>query len=125
MAAANNPGVWFEVPARDLEGAKSFYEQVLQVELDRQESDGIRMAWFPMSDDVYGAAGALATGDACQPSAAGTVVYLSTPDLDAALERARDHGGTVLLERTSIGEHGFIGMMLDCEGNRVGLHSMT
>ena len=34
-----------------------------------------------------------------------------------------DAGGTVLLEKTNIGPHGFCAQFLDSEGNRVGLHS--
>jgi predicted enzyme related to lactoylglutathione lyase len=35
------------------------------------------------------------------------------------------HGGTVLNPSHAIGTHGFRAIILDSEGNRVALHSMT
>ena len=125
MAAQDNPVVWFEIPVTDLERAKAFYEHVLDLELRLREGDGIRMAWFPMSDDAYGAAGTLAEGRQYTPATTGTMIYLSTADIDAAFERVVEKGGGVVLERMSIGEYGFIGLFRDSEGNCVGLHSMS
>jgi predicted enzyme related to lactoylglutathione lyase len=49
-------------------------------------------------------------------------IYLAVEDLDAVLARAKPAGGEVVLPRTPIGEHGFIGAVRDSEGNTVGLH---
>ncbi len=45
--------------------------------------------------------------------------------MDAILARVAGAGGAVVLPRTSIGQHGFIALIKDTEGNRVGLHSGT
>ncbi len=50
-------------------------------------------------------------------------MYFTAPDIEATLARAREKGGEVLLEKTSIGQEGFIAYMCDTEGNRVALHS--
>jgi len=44
-------------------------------------------------------------------------------DLQVALDRVEGAGGKVLQARESIGEFGNIAMILDTEGNRIGLHS--
>jgi predicted enzyme related to lactoylglutathione lyase len=60
------------------------------------------------------------------PGAGGTIVYLNVEgDLDGVLQRAPAHGGEVIKPRLSIGQHGFIGIIKDTEGNVVGLHSMV
>jgi predicted enzyme related to lactoylglutathione lyase len=38
-------------------------------------------------------------------------------------ERAAAHGGQVLKGKSSIGEYGFIALVVDTEGNMIGLHS--
>ncbi len=44
-------------------------------------------------------------------------------DLARILKKVEKAGGKVLLEKTSIGEFGFIGRFLDTEGNQVALHN--
>ena len=72
-------------------------------------------------------AAVIATGAMAQmvPQDNGTLVYLFTgDDLAPVLARVPAAGGTVAMPRTSIGEHGFIALFIDSEGNRVGLHSL-
>ena len=123
MGARANPVGWFEIPVEDMARAKAFYERVFGLSLEEHRMGPNLMAWFPMETDVTGAAGALVEGGGYEPSDRGVLVYFTAPDLEAALARARDGGGRVITERTGIGEHGFIGIILDSEGNRIGLHS--
>ena len=46
---------------------------------------------------------------------------------DCAVDAARAvaHGGILIKEKTSIGEHGFIALVQDTEGNMIGFHSMV
>jgi predicted enzyme related to lactoylglutathione lyase len=81
------------------------------------------MAWFPMQQDATGATGSLVQGESYEPSQTGVLIYFSTPDIDAALGRATDVGGEMLVPKTSIGEYGFVAYLKDSEGNRIGLHS--
>jgi len=59
-------------------------------------------------------------------TADGSLIYLNVDGrLDACVARVAKAGGAIVLPRTGIGEHGFIAMVRDPEGNVVGLHSMT
>lgn len=114
---------WFEIPVRDLERAKAFYEYVLGVGLSLNETGPLKMAWFPMEQGLPGSTGALVQAEGYEPSSAGTIVYFTVADLDAALERANTKGGKTLTPKMSVGEYGFVAHFLDSEGNLVALHS--
>jgi hypothetical protein len=120
-----NPVNWFEIPVNDMPRAVRFYEAVLGVKLDINEMASFTMAWFPMHQDVPGSTGTLIKGDSYTPSHAGTMVYFSVDDIDAALKRVAAGGGKILNAKTSIGEYGFVGHFEDTEGNRVALHSRS
>ena len=89
--------------------------------------DQLDMAWFPYNMEAYGSAGSLVyMPEFYKPSADGTVVYLTanSGDLATELSRVEAAGGKVLMEKKQISEeHGFMGLFLDSEGNRVALHS--
>ncbi len=120
-----NPVNWFEIPAADIDRAKTFYEALLGQELRRQDVGGFPMVWFPFVPDAGGATGALIQQESYVPSYDGSMVYLSVDDVATALDRARAAGGKVITEKMSIGEYGFVGHFEDSEGNRVGLHSIV
>lgn len=116
---------WFEIPAKDFNRAKSFYEEVLDAKLDTQtmEDMGMTMAFFP-ADWENGIGGGIAFGPGYEPSDKGAVVYLNGgDDLSDPLSRVAQAGGTVVLPKTSIGDHGFMAQFIDSEGNRVAFHS--
>jgi predicted enzyme related to lactoylglutathione lyase len=116
---------WFELHVSDFKRAKRFYETVLQSPLQEFEMENSQMAMFPY-DNANGVGGCISKTKEGTPGQGGTLVYLNVEgDLDGVLERTSSAGGSVIKPRTSIGEHGFIGMVKDTEGNRVGLHSMT
>lgn len=111
---------WFELPVLDLPRAQRFYEALLGAPLRAEVFAGLDMAIFPYQGGV---GGALVHGERFRPSPDGAVVYLDVGDaLDACLGRVGAAGGKVVMPRTDIGEPGFIAMILDPEGNRVGLH---
>lgn len=124
MSMPLNQVVWFEIPVADMQRAKLFYETVLTLQLDEHRVGMLQMAWFPMNETAMGATGSLVKGDGYEPSPEGALIYFAAPDLDAAIERARQCGGTVIIGRTDIGEHGFIALIRDTEGNRIGLHCL-
>ena len=115
---------WFEIPVNDFDKAVKFYEQMMKASLQREQMDGIDMAIFPYDEGAV--SGSLVKAGFLQPSAHGTLVYLNTEGfIDDAIERAVGQGGEVLMAKTAIGENGYIAHIRDCEGNRVGLHSMS
>jgi predicted enzyme related to lactoylglutathione lyase len=125
MDMIHNPVSWFEIPVIDMDRAVSFYEHVLQITMVEQPKGEYEMAWFPMKEGAYGAAGTLVMGEGRAPSPNGVLIYFSVPDVDVALLRVADRDCRILQKKTSIGEYGFISIVIDTEGNRIGLHSRS
>ncbi|PWW81488.1 MULTISPECIES: VOC family protein [Prosthecochloris] len=125
MAVNYNQVGWFEIPVLDMKRAMDFYEYVFGVVLDEQEMGELKMSWFPMKEDEAGAPGSLVKGAGYVPSDKGTLIYFTSPDIDDTCRKTVEKGGHVLQEKSSIGEYGFVAMVLDTEGNAIGLHSRT
>ena len=122
---AYNPVGWFEIPAVDLAVSQKFYENVLKTEFDIVEMPPYTMAMFACDHALPGCGGALVVGPETLPSTSGTTIYFQSEDCATVIDRVAAAGGTVLMEKTSIGEYGFIGMFLDPAGNKLGVHSMA
>jgi predicted enzyme related to lactoylglutathione lyase len=120
----SNPVIWFEIYVQDVARAKAFYETVLQLRLERLNGPGPEMWSFPMAMDTVGAGGALVKMEGVPSGPGGTLVYFSCADCAVEAARAAANGGRVQREKFSIGEYGFIALVLDTEGNMVGLHSL-
>jgi predicted enzyme related to lactoylglutathione lyase len=52
------------------------------------------------------------------------IVYFACEDCAVEAKRVVPAGGRIHRDKLSIGEHGFIALALDTEGNMFGLHSM-
>jgi predicted enzyme related to lactoylglutathione lyase len=116
---------WFELYVDDFNRAKKFYETTLKTTLQESQMEGCQMGVFPC-DHINGVGGSITKMGGMTLGAGGTIVYLNVEgDLDGVLQRASANGGAVIKPRLAIGEHGFIGMIKDTEGNVVGLHSMV
>ena len=118
--AAKNSLNWFEIPATNLDRAARFYEQTLGVQLRREDFGPDKIAIFPASEG--GVAGSLVAGPNRRPSPEGSLIFLGAADVAAALARATHAGGTSVSGIIDIGEMGSFAIVLDTEGNRVGLH---
>jgi predicted enzyme related to lactoylglutathione lyase len=117
-----NPINWFEIPALDLDRATRFWESVLSATLKRERFGEQDLAIFERSEEG-GVSGALVRGEQRRSSGQGTVVYLNAaPSLDACLARVASAGGKVVVPKTDIGPAGFFALVVDTEGNTVGLH---
>lgn len=123
MAQRYNPVNWFEIPVKDMERAKRFYETVFGVECAMNEIGSLKMAMFPMVQGAPNTTGALVMGEGYEPSSAGSVVYFYVDDIESTLATVNANGGKTLMPKSSIGEFGHICHFEDCEGNRVALHS--
>lgn len=124
VAVQTNPVNWFEIPVKDIEKSRKFYSAVFGYNLEVHEMEPFTMAFFPMADKTYGAAGTLVKGESYVPSHSGTVIYFSVEDIEETLRKINANGGKTLLPKKSIGEYGFIAHFEDTEGNRLALHSM-
>lgn len=120
-----NPVGWFEIPVTDMARASQFYASVFDFEMSPGQVNEYDMTFFPMQSDLPGAAGALIAGYPYTPSNTGTVVYFPVIDIEATLAKIEQHGGKTILQKKSIGPHGFIAWFSDTEGNTVALHSRT
>lgn len=114
---------WFEIPVKNFDRAKSFYESILGTEMMRMDMMGMKCAFFP-ADLQKGVGGCIMQGDGYEPADKGAVVYLNGGnDLSAVLSKIENAGGKITLPKTAIGENGFMAHFIDSEGNRIGLHS--
>ena len=114
---------WFDIPATNLERAVKFYETVLGINLIQENMLGARMAIFPAKPGET--TGAIMAREGVTPGTTGSTIYLKAGnDLSAALSRVEAAGGKVVFPNTFIKEgFGYFAILLDSEGNSVGLHS--
>lgn len=114
---------WFDIPALKFERAVRFYETVLSCRLIQENMLGTQLAIFPAKPGE--ATGAIMAREGLQPSPGGTTIYLKAGnDLSAALARVEAAGGKVVFPKTFIKEgFGYFAIMIDSEGNSIGLHS--
>lgn len=124
-----NPVVWFEVYVNDMKRAQKFYEAVLDVELiDMSAPDDfqdMQMLLFPGDVEKPGANGALVKMDGVEAGGNSTLIYFYSEDCSVEESRIEAAGGKIFKPKQSIGEHGFISLGFDTEGNMFGLHSMA
>jgi predicted enzyme related to lactoylglutathione lyase len=117
---------WFEIPVHDLDRAQRAYETVLGRPL-RREAMGpqVTLAVFEYAPEC-GCGGCLIAGaDGLQPGGSGALVYLNAePSLNAAVGRAEGLGLRIEVPRVDLpGAMGAYAVIIDTEGNRVGLHA--
>jgi uncharacterized protein len=114
---------WFDIPATEFDRAVRFYETVLGVSLIRENMLGAQLAMFPARPGET--TGAILARPGVTPGTTGSTIYLKAgDDLSAALARVDRAGGKVLHPKTFIKEGwGYFAIVLDTEGNSVGLHS--
>lgn len=122
-----NAVVWFEIYVNDMNRAKSFYEKVLDRTLDEMPTPGgiedMRMVAFPMEMSGEGASGALVKMAGFEVGKNSTVVYFGSEDCKIEEGRIEEAGGKVIQSKQSLGEHGFMVLASDTEGNMFGIHS--
>ena len=121
---AGNAVGWFEIYVQDVERAKAFYESVFQVKLQSLGSDFIEMWAFPSDMTSYGAGGAIVKMEGFPSGGNSTIVYFSCADCAVEANRAAAAGGKIFKDRFSIGQYGFIALVVDPDGNLIGLHSV-
>lgn len=129
---ATNPVVWFEIYVADLARAQRFYEAVLGIRLQTMPlpapqpgAPAMEMLFFPGDPERAGCAGALVRMEGVPVGGGSTMVYFSCADCEVEAARAAAAGGKVFKPKTSIGPYGHIALIVDTEGNMVGLHSMA
>jgi predicted enzyme related to lactoylglutathione lyase len=117
---------WFDIPTEDFDRAVKFYSEILGKEVRVDSFMGQKLGFFPM-DGREGVGGDIVPpGMGNKPCACGTRVYFSCEGvLDEVIARVEKAGGKIVMPKSKIGEAGWIAMILDSEGNSVGLHSFS
>lgn len=126
-AVMSNPVGWFEIYVDDLARAEKFYSAVLGVQFDDlgdPTDPSVLMKAFPSDMEQYGATGALVKMEGFSAGGNSVLVYFPCEDCSVEEARVAAAGGKIEKTKFSIGEHGFISLAVDTEGNMFGLHSM-
>lgn len=118
---------WFEIPAKDLDRATKFYETLFDVKLTVMDMPQLKMRMFPVEDMMNSISGAVVYSEEFyKPSATdGVLIYLNAnPDVQLILDKVEEAGGKIALPKTEISPaYGYMALIIDTEGNRIGLHS--
>ena len=119
---------WFEIYVQDMKRAKNFYENVFDIDLENFSNPGadskqIDMWAFPGDMELYGAPGALVKMDGFPSGKNSVIIYFSCLDCAIEEKKVRSAGGKVQQSKMPIGQHGFISLIVDTEGNLIGLHT--
>lgn len=126
--AAKNPFTWVEIYVEDMGRAQKFYETVLKIQMTSmpmpEDIGEMQMVSFPWAEGQRNTSGALVKMQGMNPGTGGTLVYFACDDCSVEESRVAKAGGRVSQPKMSIGEHGFCSIVMDTEGNTIGLHSM-
>lgn len=116
---------FFEIPAADFYRAVNFYEHVLDVKCAQCDCGEEKMAFFP--DPETGPRGAISYAKGFEPSPGGVIISFCIERIEETLGRVMAKGGKVLIPKTKIEAEGqgYFAVFFDCEGNKIGLHSIT
>ncbi|WP_153797711.1 VOC family protein [Foetidibacter luteolus] len=117
---------WFEIPVTDIDRAQKFYEAIFGMQMIPLEVQDFNMRMFPVEDMSCVGGALVSTKDFYTPSATdGVLIYLNAnPDVQNVLDKVEAAGGSIVVPKTEISpEYGFMGVFVDTEGNRIGLHS--
>lgn len=124
---SKNPFTWIEIYVEDMSRAQQFYETILDLKMSPMQAPGefgdLEMVCFPWAEGEINISGALCKTSDMKPGTGGTLVYFTCDDCAIESSRVIAAGGHVLQEKFQIGEHGFCSIIMDTEGNSIGLHS--
>ncbi len=120
----NNVVSWFDIPTEDFDRAVRFYSAILGKEIRVETFMGQKLGFFPMEGREGVGGDIVPPGMGNKPCSHGTRVYLSCEGvLDEVIARVEKAGGKITMPKTALGPAGWIAMIVDTEGNGVGLHS--
>jgi predicted enzyme related to lactoylglutathione lyase len=119
---------WFEIPVSDIDRAKKFYETILDIKMIKRADGNDEAVFFPFNPNIIQATSGRITGvlsktERNRPSGNGTVVYINaSPSIQTVLDKVEQAGGKIVAPKMQI-PAGFVAVILDSEGNKVGLHA--
>lgn len=105
---------WFELATNDTEGAKAFYSATLQ--LDAIPDPGAAFPYTLLTRGEEHVAGIMEIGADWGPVPPNWGVYFGVNDLEAAVAKAQELGGGVIVEPTDIADFARFSVLRDSEG---------
>lgn len=113
---------YFEVPADDIPRAKRFYSDVLGWDFMRTQVPGLPVEYWNISTgesrkDTLNMGGLYQR----QEPSSRMMMYAVVKDIDAAIEKVTEMGGTIVSPKMRIDTVGTLLTILDSEGNMLGL----
>lgn len=113
---------WFEIPAVDFLQAVQFYNHIFSIEMAQNITEVNAMAFFPVTTGI---GGAVIASPGSIPSDKGPLIYLNGgKDLNNILGKVEEAGGRIVMPKTLISEDaGYFAIFIDCQGNKLALHS--
>jgi predicted enzyme related to lactoylglutathione lyase len=128
--AETNVITWFEIPVLDTARAKKFYETILDIQMQTLNitETNEELTFFPYNPNIIQATSGRVTGgltksEGVKPSINGTRIYINAyPEIQIVLNKVEKAGGKIIIPKKQI-RAGFIAVILDTEGNSIGLHS--
>ncbi len=112
---------FFEIPALDFERAVKFYSNVFNFSISKCDYEDEIMGMI----DSEPIAGAIFQKSGYEPSDKGVILSFQFSNISPILEIVEENGGKILVPKTQIipEEQGSFAIILDSEGNKIGLHS--
>jgi len=116
---------WFEIPALDLERAFQFYCAILNGNVRKGSFGNGDLILFNVpfaTDEAVG--GSIVVREDLKPTTEGGIIYLNPfGKLSDAVSKVEDAGGKVMIPLIDLGKFGFSAIIIDSEGNKIGLLS--
>lgn len=120
-----NAITWFEIPALDLERAFQFYSTILNGNVRKGTFGNGDLILFNVPFNTGEAVGgSIVVRPDLTPTTEGGVIYLNAfSKLTAAVAKVTAAGGKVIVPEINLGKFGFAAVIIDSEGNKIGLLS--
>jgi predicted enzyme related to lactoylglutathione lyase len=112
---ADNKVIHFEVTGEDGPALQKFYSELFGWSLDTNNPGGYGMSSREQTGVVVG------IGAAPDGSAGFVTGYVAVADVEAALARATELGGSVIMPKYSPGPGAVLGLLADPEGHVIGV----
>lgn len=116
---------FFEIPATNFDRAVKFYESILSTRLVVMNYGREKMAFFQEENGIFPGAISWSAELNFLPSDQGVLISLNVENMETTMSSIKNTGGKIIIPKTKIDaeNRGYFAVFVDCEGNRVGLHS--
>jgi predicted enzyme related to lactoylglutathione lyase len=113
---------FFEIPAADFKRAVGFYEAVFNTQLPIMECEHEKMAFFKEGSECVGA---VSWSETFPPSEKGVLISFNCEDIEQTHHKVLERGGRIVIPKTKIEAEGkgFFSVVIDSEGNSIGLYA--